>query len=960
MIKCCKITPLDRYRISVVPSQEANMMKFSLIAVLLLSIFISIGCSGGSSSHSPLLPGLTGGAQSTLNATSKAMWGVWEVDIDTSTWGVTAIPLRGTQYTVDVVTFLQKPSGNPTNLAFTVKNVTQWLTDGLIEVDVGLKHPFPGLDQFTGFDVLGVFVTPGSTQGNYDSDVIYTNGVDEPILRNPDGYTRWMNPVEFPANGTILRFVPGKAGTPDLAPFTSTINAYKYFADGLDSSQSVSDFFAQPPNVANRGLFRPGSFNHRDYQLKFPMVTGLPKLIFQYAVIASWVEPDKTLSGAPDVLDVPGDFPFSANANEAILMSVVSNDSTLFFNDGIGGGNIKLGLEVFDWGAFQSSTNVSGQVYQIVVEGDSSVIPGGHVAFDNTSLKTNASPGSSGISSVFQVEIAGCTPSNNNNLPILITIENTSPDKFDPGTGTPGNDDRLAGYFRIELPVSGEVTSDFLVTSPNGGETLWMALYHNITWDPGTTGIANVKIEWSTDDFVSDIRTIIASTPNTGSFIWKPIPNVATTTAKVRVSDVLGIASDESDNDFTIGAPVWLDFQNEVEIDNSTVTWNYCWLNYEKSFDEISPALSQDIGGMVHMCWHGQTATNPPPSGPWMAHDVTIRSTDGSSWNGEGDCLHTEGGAYPGPPVRTDNLKLAASSVDATFSSVRLFNIYFSPEVDAWMHMNFEYNYNLLAPSIENNCEIMADDAYLYLIGDSPGPGIYCQRVPTPNWIWDTTSVVTYTNSGEVSHVRSWAIQGGRLGLAYYTTAGQIKLLRQIDQPNDIWDDTEVIFDGSGYTGCKDPSIAVDGDGRQFAIWTGVNSTSNNYEILASMKPTLTDTWSTPMVAASSDVPFNDASLTLSSEKVLLPTGDSEYMVLIGYENGGAIYSIISPKDLWAFLPVQSVSSGTVPEREPDVLCLKAPYTFDALFTWSFEVTPGDPGIGNHDIKFRNGDFKTP
>jgi hypothetical protein len=196
--------------------------------------------------------------------------------------------------------------------------------------------------------------------------------------------------------------------------------------------------------------------------------------------------------------------------------------------------------------------------------------------------------------------------------------------------------------------------------------------------------------------------------------------------------------------------------------------------------------------------------------------------------------------------------------------------------------------------------------------------------------------------------------------LAYYTTAGEIKLLRQTDQVSDTWDDTEIIFNGSGYTGSKHPSLAVDGDGRLFCIWTGQNSSTNKYEILASMKATKTGTWTTPIIAASSDLAFNDASVTISSEKVLLPTGDSEYMVLIGYENNGVIQSRISPKDLWAFLPEQQVNTGSAPTQEPDVLCLQAPYTFDALFTWSFEVTPGDLGVGDHDIKFRNADFKTP
>jgi hypothetical protein len=940
------------------------MFRKPFFLMLLMTAFIAVACSSGKSS--PTLPGqfdLTGGqAQNSTTGSSKAMWGVWEIDIDTSTWEVTAIPLRGTQYTVDVVTFLQKPVGSAANLAITIKDITQWLTDGLIQVDVGLKHPFPGLDQYTGFDVMGVFITPGSIQGNYDSDVVYTNGIDEPILNNPDGYTRWMNPIEFPANGTILRFVPGKAGTPDLAPFNSTINAYKYFADGLDPAMSAPEFFAESANVENRGLFKPGSFNHRDYQLQFPMVGGSPKLIFQYAVVANWVEPDKTESGDPDTLDIPGDFPLSANANEAILMTIASNNSSIFFKDGVGGGNIQLGLEVFDWGAFQSSTNVSDQVFQIVVEGDSSVIPGGHVVFDQTTLKATAAPGSSEISSVFQVEIDGCTPSNNNPLPILITVENTNPATFDPGTGTPGNDDRLAGYSRIVLPV-GEAPSDFKVTSPDGGETLWMSLYHNITWNTGSGGITNVMIEWSTDDFVSDIQTIVASTPNNGSYIWKPIPNVDTTTARIRVSDVLGAASDTSDNTFTIALPVWLDFQNEVDVSNSTV--GFSTVPYDKYYDEFSCTLAQNAAGQGHIVWHSLINAN--------AKETVIRSNDGDAWTGEGGCFFTSGGDTS---IRDDRMKLATTP-SSVFVMVNHWQIYFSVDVDHFIHGHGEYNYpnNMLndGPHIVLNGEIMADDTYLYEVGDKgayyqgDGPGIYSIRVEDPGpafgWHWPMYEpMVNITNFGEVSHVRSWCPYNGTIALAYFTPDNKIRISKQTDQTGNTWDDTEIIFDGAanGYTSSRNPSISSDPDGRLFALWVAKETASNEWHLLASMKETPTSSWSTPIIADTSANEINDAHISVSKNTVALPTGDDEYVVLTGYEKDGVTMSAISPMDMWAFLPAVQVSADGDITRDPDTLCMADPYTYDALIVWSYEVTPGALGVGNYDIKFRNGDFKTP
>jgi hypothetical protein len=83
-------------------------------------------------------------------------------------------------------------------------------------------------------------------------------------------------------------------------------------------------------------------------------------------------------------------------------------------------------------------------------------------------------------------------------------------------------------------------------------------------------------------------------------------------------------------------------------------------------------------------------------------------------------------------------------------------------------------------------------------------------------------------------------------------------------------------------------------------------------------------------------------------------------MVLIGYQDGQTAQSRISPMDLWAFLPAQQVSAVTDIANDLDTLCLKAPYKYDALFSWNYEITPGGVGAGNRDIKFRSADFKTP
>src|SRR5439155_16678256 len=88
------------------------------------------------------------------------------------------------------------------------------------------------------------------------------------------------------------------------------------------------------------------------------------------------------------------------------------------------------------------------------------------------------------------------------------------------------------------------------LTSPNGGEQWTVGSVHPVTWT-STGSVANVKLEYSKDDFVTS-TVIVASTPNTGSYTWT-VPDAISATVKVRVSDVTDPeAKDLSDATFKI------------------------------------------------------------------------------------------------------------------------------------------------------------------------------------------------------------------------------------------------------------------------------------------------------------------------------------------------------------------------------------------------------------------------
>jgi len=97
-----------------------------------------------------------------------------------------------------------------------------------------------------------------------------------------------------------------------------------------------------------------------------------------------------------------------------------------------------------------------------------------------------------------------------------------------------------AGARRIEL------------TSPNGGEQWSADSQHYVTWcaDPACAKNA-VRIEYTSDGGGS-WHEIAAAAPNTGKFLWQA-PAAPSDECRMRVTDTVAVATDESDAAFSIG-----------------------------------------------------------------------------------------------------------------------------------------------------------------------------------------------------------------------------------------------------------------------------------------------------------------------------------------------------------------------------------------------------------------------
>jgi len=102
---------------------------------------------------------------------------------------------------------------------------------------------------------------------------------------------------------------------------------------------------------------------------------------------------------------------------------------------------------------------------------------------------------------------------------------------------------------------TGKVLGKIDITAPNGGESVAASGPYTITWDATGQG-GNVSVDYSTNSGTS-WTSIIASTSETGSYNWSPVPEVTTTTGRVRVLRTDGPTctsayGDTSDADFSI------------------------------------------------------------------------------------------------------------------------------------------------------------------------------------------------------------------------------------------------------------------------------------------------------------------------------------------------------------------------------------------------------------------------
>jgi len=443
-------------------TEERDMSRayIGLAAIILFEILVLfIGCQGGKSG--PVLPDIaeTGPSpeltpfeqewQSQEKTDSPpALWGFHQVSYDSHTGQIETVPLRGPMFAANVVNFLQPPMGSSTGVTVGVLDDSTFYTDGRIDVRIILHHPFPGQDVYTGFDVCGIFITEGSESSAYNSNLRYANPSQDPVLLNPDGYTRWMNPSEF-LTGDIFGYEPGFWGTSESSENSgfvagATLNPYRYFAQYLGPNDDLHEWLDDPSNIDRRGIFPAGTSCSRDYELEFPIINNKHVFIFNYAVMANWEPP--TVEPPNDPIT---DFPPDANARWPLHIFATDNSNTYYTEDDAGG-NISVDLEIFDWDAFSNPKGVPGEVSGFVLWSDEPLIDGGWAEIMDTEVEWNS--GFTASTSVATIDLIA-SPAQSGEIPLWIEIQSSNPSTYDQGLGADVPGDPLSAYCMVMVDV---------------------------------------------------------------------------------------------------------------------------------------------------------------------------------------------------------------------------------------------------------------------------------------------------------------------------------------------------------------------------------------------------------------------------------------------------------------------------------------------------------------------------
>jgi len=298
----------------------------TLFAALLVGTLL-VSCS---TSNSPVITPDPLPREASDISSSHMLAGLYQFYVDPATQTFEYTQMRYSSMHLNVLVFLEpQPLLYLTiegGVIFDFENYT-------MQCDIGLTHPFLGLNEFAGFDVKGICISRADLADDTPSTLLKMPGPSTLRLTNADGYSRMWNPDEFPFDPDhhLFTYKDGMLGSPDsYGQYDAQLNGYKYFCDSLGPGDPVASM-----DLDQRGLFSPGAKNVRTYMLSIPQ-----GLIFNYAIDANWEFPK-----GPAPWEVPDAYSLSANSPEAYNIEC---DITGTMYSGNYGSNMDLSISVYD------------------------------------------------------------------------------------------------------------------------------------------------------------------------------------------------------------------------------------------------------------------------------------------------------------------------------------------------------------------------------------------------------------------------------------------------------------------------------------------------------------------------------------------------------------------------------------------------------------------------------------
>lgn len=259
---------------------------------------------------------------------NRYLWGYWNMRWDPSTGKMEAIPMRDSQLHLNIRRFLEDTMCK-TCLVIGDNFIND---DGNLDVMIGIIHPLTD-PAFTGFDVRGIAIFPGTYYFDENGLLISRHENDEFTLVKPDGFTSLWSPTKYPPGSLrpIFEYSKGKMAF-HTGTLATTLNPYMQFY-----------------TLPERRVFQANNHNERHYVIRFPKnPLGVP-LEFGYAVDASWAKPS-TMTNPK----VPGDFPPDANSIEAWRVDLELSGLVT----PLGGSALAI-IRVYDWQGLSTIASVS-------------------------------------------------------------------------------------------------------------------------------------------------------------------------------------------------------------------------------------------------------------------------------------------------------------------------------------------------------------------------------------------------------------------------------------------------------------------------------------------------------------------------------------------------------------------------------------------------------------------------